>query len=414
MATYGRPLILVLLAAASAGASDWPEFRGPTGQGHSTATGVPVNWSATSGVAWKVKLPGAGWSSPVLAGGRLYLTAAEGSPAAGGVSLRALCIDAAAGRVIWNVEVFRPEPTEARVIHGKNSLASPTPIVADGTLYVHYGHMGTAALDLDGKVLWRQTGLKYAPVHGGGGSPALVGDHLVFGCDGLPDPFLVALDRGTGKVAWKTPRTGGPEYTFSFSTPLVIEVGGAVQVVSPTSGYVAAYDPRGGREIWRVRYGKGYSVVPRPVFVHGLLFVGTGYEGQGLLAIDPSRAQGDVTDTRIRWTLKRGAPLTPSPLAVGDELYVVSDNGIATCVDALTGRVHWTERLGGGFSASPVHAGGHVYFLSEEGATTVVKAGKTYARVATNELGERALASPAVTNGAVFLRTESHLWRIGG
>ena len=414
MTAFTIPLILILLAAGSATARDWTEFRGPTGQGLSAATRVPVRWSATTGVAWRLKIPGSGWSSPVLAGGRLYLTAAVGSAASGGVSLRALCIDAAGGRILWNVEVFRPDPADAESLHEKNGLASPTPIVADDRLYVHFGHMGTAALDLAGTVLWRQTGVRYVPVHGNGGSPALVGGRLVFSCDGLRDPFVMALDRATGQVAWKTPRKGGAARSFSFSTPLVIEVDGTPQIVSPGSGHVAAYDPRDGREIWRVAYGNGYSVVPRPVFAHGLLFVGTGYEGQGLLAIAPSGARGDVTGTHVRFTLLRGAPLTPSPLVVGDELYLVSDNGIVNCVDARSGRVHWTERLGGAFSASPVYAGGHIYFMSEQGVTSVIKAGKTYEPLATNDLGERALASPAVANGAIFLRTESHLWRVGG
>jgi outer membrane protein assembly factor BamB len=251
-------------------------------------------------------------------------------------------------------------------------------------------------------------------MHGNGGSPALAGDKLVFSCDGLREPFVVALDRSTGRVAWTTPRSGGPQRSpFSFSTPLVIDVAGSAQVISPASGYVAAYDPRDGREIWRVGYGRGFSVVPRPSYAHGLLYVSTGWDGAGLLAIDPSGARGDVTATHLRWSYGRNPSLTPSPLVAGDEVYFVSDNGIATCLDARKGSVHWTQRLGGSFSASPVHAAGRVYFVSEEGVTSVVKAAKAYELLATNDLDERTLASPAVSDGSLFLRTASHLWRLG-
>lgn len=407
-----RCLILALLICSPAMADGWPEFRGPTGQGVSTATGVPVRWSATEGVAWKREVPGSGWSSPVLVDGRVYLTTAVES-GAGDVSLRAVCVDAADGEILWNVEVFQPDSRDARAIHQKNSRASPTAIVAGDRLYVHFGHMGTAALDLAGNVLWRQTEVTYSPLHGNGGSPALVGDRLVFSCDGAEDPFVVALDRATGDVRWKTPRAGGAQQTFSFSTPLVIEVDGAQQVISAGSGYVAAYDPRDGREIWRVDYDEGFSVVPRPVFAHGLLYVCTGWLRAKLLAIDPRGARGDVTATHVRWSHDRGVSLTPSPLVAGNEIYFMADSGVATCLDARTGRPRWSERIGGAFSASPVYADGRVYFLSEEGVTSVVKAGTNYELLATNDLDERALASPAVADGAIFLRTESHLWRVG-
>jgi outer membrane protein assembly factor BamB len=273
--------------------------------------------------------------------------------------------------------------------------------------------MGTAALDISGKILWRQTALKYSPLHGNGGSPALMGDMLVFSCDGTKDPFIVALDAGTGDVRWKTPRNTAAERTFSFSTPLVIEVGGARQIISPVSGFVGAYDPADGHEIWKVRYGAGYSLVPRPVFAHGLLFITTGFDRPTVLAIKPAGARGDVTETHIAWTIRKGAPNTPSLLVVGDELYFVADSGVATCADARTGEIHWNERLGGNFSASPVYADGRIYFQNEAGAAFVVKAGKTFALLAQNDLAERTLASCAVADNALFIRSESHLWRLG-
>lgn len=392
-------------------AGDWPQFRGPTGQGLSNATGVPVEWGTSKNVAWKVKVPGRGWSSPVLAAGRVYLTTAvEGS---GGYSLRAMCLAAADGKVVWDVEIFRPGPRAGRSMHKKNSPASPTPVVEGNRLYVHFGHLGTAALDAaTGKVLWRQTSLDYPPVHGNGGSPALAGDLLVFNCDGGSDPFLAALDTRTGAVRWKTPRSTHAKATFSFSTPLLIDVDGTKQLISPASGFVGAYDPATGRELWRVRYGEGYSVIPRPVFAHGLLFVSSGFDSPVVYAVRPQEARGDVTDTHVAWTHRKGGPNTPSMLVAGDELYFISDRGVATCADAKTGKVHWNERLDGNYSASPVFAEGRVYFQSEEGVGYVVQAGKQFKLLAENDLGERSLASPAVDNGALFIRTESHLWKI--
>jgi len=406
-------LMVALLLAGSAAAGDWPEFRGPTRDGVSTAANVPTTWSATDNIRWKQAIPGNGWSSPVLVDGKIYLTTATGTAEAGDVSLRALCLDATDGRILWDVEVLRPDADSPKAMHNKNSLASPTPIVDDGRLYVHFGHMGTAALDLEGNVLWRQTDVKYPPMHGNGGSPTLVDDLLVFSCDGDSEPFVVALDRATGEVRWKQLRNATVDRPFSFSTPLAIEVDGTRQVISPASGYVGAYDPTDGHELWRVDYGDGFSVVPRPVYAHGMVYISTGFMRPSLLAIDPRGAAGDATETNVVWKHDQGVPTTPSLLVAGDEIYFVSDRGVATCLDAHSGQQHWSERLGGGFSASPVYADGHVYFTNEDGATYVVRAGTEYELVATNDLGERALASPAVDDGAIYLRTEGFLRRIG-
>ena len=396
-------------AAARAGETEWPQFRGPTGQGISAAVHVPVEWSATSHVAWQVEVAGRGWSSPVLSRGRLYLTAAVGDA---DKTLHALCLDAADGRVLWDTEIFRPDAASAAAMHPKNSPASGTPVVTADRLYVHFGHMGTAALDLAGKVVWRQTELAYSPVHGTGGSPILVGDALIFNCDAAKDPFVAALDAATGAVRWKTPRNSPAKKPFSFSTPLAIQVAGATQIISPGSGFVGGFDVKDGRELWRVGYGEGYSVIPRPVFAHGLLFVSSSFDAAVLYAIKPDGASGDASATNIAWSSRKAAPHSASTLVLGDELYFVSDAGVATCADARTGDVLWSERLGGGFSASPVAAEGRVYFQNEAGVGFVVKAGKTFELLAKNDLGERTLASPAVADGALFLRSETRLWKI--
>ncbi len=386
-------------------AQDWPQFRGPDGQGHSAVTALPLAWSdASSNIRWRTPVEGLGWSSPVVAGGKIWLTAAVG-----GASLRAVALETASGKKLHEVELFRLP--SAPPIHRKNSHASPTPILDGDRVYVHFGPYGTACLSADGKVVWKRE-VKYAPVHGPGGSPALVGELLIFSCDGSDVQQVVALDRKTGEIRWRTPREPLPiQKKFAFCTPLAIDVAGKTQVVLPTAGAVTSYDPANGRALWTVRYGEGYSVVPRPVFGHGLVFVGTGFDRPTLIAVRPD-GRGDVTDTHVAWTLERGAPHNPSPLLVGDELYVVSDQGIATCIDARTGKVHWQERLGGAFSASPLFAAGRIYFLDENGATTVVKPGKAFEKLARNEVKGRTLASLVPLEGALLLRTDTQLLRI--
>jgi outer membrane protein assembly factor BamB len=405
-------IVMTLWAAGLARPENWPQFRGPTGQGSAAQGTFPVEWDTTKNVAWKEAIPGHGWSSPIVQDGRVYLTTSVPRPDGRGQdqSLRALSLDVTTGAIQWDVEVFRQDGNNAPGIHTKNSHASPTPVTDGERLYVHYGHQGTACLDLKGKVLWRNTSLGYRPVHGNGGSPILVDDLLVFSADGGDDRFIVALDRRTGRVRWKTPREVDVAKRFSFSTPLLIAVNGEQQLISPGSNVVVALDPGDGKEKWRVRY-EGYSVIPRPVFGHGLVFVCTGYEFPTLLAIRPD-GRGDVTDTHVAWKVRKAVPNTPSPLLVGDELYLVSDGGVASCLDAKSGRVHWQRRLGGAFSASPFHAGGRVYFQNEEGVGTVIQSGQQFRQLARNALDEPTLASYAAADGALFVRTEGRLYRI--
>ncbi len=404
--------VVGLRGLAAGAAEDWPEFRGPTGQGISTVTGLPVEWSATKNVVWKVAVPGSGWSSPAISDGKIFLTTGVRN-AGGGVALRTLALDAATGRTLWDAEIFSATEASVEPMHDKNSPASPTPIIEGDRVYVHFGHHGTACLDRAGKILWRNNRLRYDPLHGNGGSPALVGDLLVFNADGTNSPFVAALDKRTGELVWKAARAVEVRQHFSFCTPLVITVGGRAQIITPGSGAVSALDPKDGREIWRVRYGQGYSVVPRPVFAHGLVFVATGFNRADLLAIRPD-GEGDVTDTHIAWRTTKGAPLTPSVVVVGDELYAVADSGVASCFDAKTGAVHWQEKIEGNYSASPITAEGRVYFLSEEGVGTVLKASRTFEKLAVSKLGERTLASYAVVPGALLIRGEKHLFRIAG
>jgi outer membrane protein assembly factor BamB len=394
-------LVLGLTARASATPVDWPQFRGQTGQGIAADATPPLEWSESRNITWKVEIPGKGWSSPVVSGDQIWLTTAT----EGGRSLRALALDLATGKLLHDVELFRYERPPR--IQPKNSHASPTPIIEGGRVYVHFGTQGTAALTRDGEIVWKTTALKYEPGHGSGGSPVLWDDLLIISCDGIDRQFVVALDKNSGEIRWQTDRRGAQ---MAFSTPLVIEAGGRTQVVSPGAIRAISYDAATGKQLWSIRYG-GFSNVPRPVFGHGLVYVSSGFYDPVLYAVRPDGA-GDVTDSRIEWTYARGVPLTPSALLVGDEIYIVSDSGIATCLDAKTGREHWRSRLNGMFSASPVFAGGRIYFLDEDGRTTVIKPGTTFRELAMNEIDGRTLASIAVIGKIILLRSETHLYRI--
>jgi outer membrane protein assembly factor BamB len=408
-ATILLSLFVLSLAPASRG-DDWFQFRGPDGEGHSTAVGLPTQWSTTQNVRWKQAIPGKGWSSPICVGQQIFLTTAV--PAGSSHSLHALCVDAVTGKILWDVPVFDQLAADRAKIHAKNSHSSPTPVVEGGRLYVHFGTHGTACLSLDGKVIWKTRELVYQPNHGSGGSPVLVDGLIVVSCDGSDIQFVAAFDADSGKLRWKKDRPPCDALKkFAFGTPLVIEVKGRKQIVSPGANWVVAYEPRTGDEIWRVRHA-GYSVVPRPVFGHGLVFLSTSFDSSQLLAIRPD-GHGDVTKSHVAWKQTRSMPSTPSPLLIGENLFLISDAGIASCLDAKTGKPHWTHRVGGKFSASPFVAEDHVYILSESGDTTIFQATpEKYIEIARNKLDEPALASSAVVDRGLLIRTAGALYRI--
>jgi outer membrane protein assembly factor BamB len=401
-ATKSLAIALVVMPIALQ-AQDWPGFRGPDGQGHAPDRSVPLEWSESRNVLWKTAVPGRGWSSPVIADGRIWLTTAVEDR---GISLRALAFDVATGRELVNVEVFKTRAGGG--LHPKNSRASPTPIVEGTRVYVHFGADGTAALSTSGEILWK-TRFAYESQHGSGGSPILHGDLLILNCDGSDAAFVVAVDKQTGKTRWKTWRR--QPWDQAYTTPLAVRVGDRQQIVSVGAFRAAAYDPDTGKEIWRVSYGDGFSNVPRPVSGHGLVYIATGFFQPAILAVRTD-GTGDVTKSHVGWTLQRAAPLTPSPLLIGDELYLVTDAGIATAVDARTGAILWQQRLNGSFSASPVHAGGRIYFLAEDGTATVIAPGREFRRLAVNALDGTTLASIAVADGSIFIRSDTHLYRI--
>jgi outer membrane protein assembly factor BamB len=393
--------VILLLFISLIFPQDWPQFRGPTGQGVSAERNLPLSWSETKNVRWKVAIPGRGWSSPVIQGDRLWLTTATEE----GRSLRAIAVDVNTGAIQQNVEVFNLK--SPKLMNQKNSFASPTPVIDGDRVYLHFGAYGTACITQSGEIVWK-TKLEYDNgQHGPGGSPIIYDDLLIVSCDGLESQYVVALDKATGKVRWKKTRESYQAYT----TPLVLNLPDGDQVVSPGAFQAIAYEPRTGKEIWRVKYAEGFSNVPRPVFGHGLVFICTGFQEPSLLAVRPD-GRGDVTKSKVAWKLDRAIPRTPSPILVGDELYIVTDNGIATCIDAKTGAELWRARLGGNFSASPVYADGRIYFLSEEGESVVIAPGRQLKHLATNQIDGPTLASMAVSHNSIFIRSATHLYRI--
>jgi outer membrane protein assembly factor BamB len=379
-------------------------------EGHAPEANPPTLWSETKNIRWKVPVAGQAWSSPIVAGNTIYVTTAVVD--AENLSLRALAFDLQTGSALWEKEVIA---VPVGAIHKKNSHASPTPICEDDRLYVHFGNHGTACLAAtNGDVLWTQTGLPYTPVHGSGGSPVLYQDRLIFSCDGAENPFVVALSKTDGAILWKKPREVAVKSPFSFSTPLVIEVAGESQVILPGSGAVMAYRPSDGSEIWRCRYGEGFSVVPRPVYHDGLVYVCSGFARAILYAIRVD-GTGDVTDTHVVWTDDKAVPKESSPIVVNGLIFLNDDKGILSCFDAKTGTEHYRERLDGegGYSASPVYAGGLLYFHNGSGVTTVVKPDKVFRKIAENRIGEFGLSSFAVVADGFIIRTESSLIRIG-
>jgi len=394
-------LAIILLLLWNPWLPDWPQFRGPTGQGVSDEKGLPLTWSETKNVRWKVAIPGRGWSSPVVQGDRIWLTTATDE----GKSLRAIAIDLNSGAIVQNVEVFHLK--SAKLTNSKNSFASPTPVVEGDRIYLHFGAFGTACITQSGEIVWK-TRLEYDNgQHGTGGSPVIYEDLLILSCDGNDVQFVVALDKTTGKVRWKKMREGYQAYT----TPLVVSLPSGDQVISPGALRAIAYEPRTGKEIWQVKYGEGFSNVPRPVYGNNLVFICTGFQEPSLLAVQLD-GRGDVTKSKIVWKLDRAIPRTPSPLLVGNELYIVSDNGIATCIDAKTGEELWRARLDGSYSASPIYADGRIYFLSEEGESIVIAPGRQLKLLATNQLDGPTLASMAVSHNSFFIRSATHLYRI--
>ena len=392
-------------------AVEWLEFRGPGAQGVVKAGKVPEKLDFEKEVVWKTAIPGKGWSSPVMSEGLIVVTTAVKTDQ---VELRAMAVKAATGEVVWEETLFEPDAKEAGTIHSKNSLASSSPLIAEGVLYAHFGHMGTAALDLkSGKVKWRYHET-YGAMHGNGGSPVLVDGVLIFSADGKDEGLLRGLSANTGKLKWEVNRKQEVSRKFSFGTPFVVEVDGEAQVVSQGSGMVGGYRPTDGKLIWWVDYGEGYSVVPRPVYREGKIYVTTGFNRANLLAIRLAGAKGDVTGSHVEWSINKDVPKTPSMVIGGDMIYMVDDTGRLSGLDLKTGERLWRETYKRKVSASLTLVGDKLYAFSEEGQGYVHQVSREGAKeIAVNEFGEPVFASPIIFEGTLIVRSQRWLWRFG-
>lgn len=414
-------------------AAEWPQWRGPGGQGHAVgAKQLPVQFGDQTNVVWKVQVPGRGWSSPVIAGQEIWLTTAIESPLSdeekkqrlagntgneplnisGPISLRAICVDRTSGKIVANVELLtepRPDP-----IHNLNSFASPSPILENGRLYCYFGTHGLACLDTETrKVLWTNRDHRLKHENGPGSTPTLWQDLLIFHCDGSDVQYITAIDKHTGKTVWKTPRSGelnaNPQLKKAYGTPLMVTLGERPLLLSPGADWLYAYDPATGAEQWKSSYGVlGFSIVPRPVFGGGMLFMSTSFMQAEILAW---RLGDGRSAPEIAWRFKKQAPQMPSPLLVDNELYIVNDRGVATCLDAQKGDAVWSERLGGNFCSSPLFADGRIYVGNREGHLFVLRPGKKFELLADNQLEGAIMASPAAVDSALYIRTDAALYR---
>lgn len=393
----------------------WWQFRGPEGNGHSASSGLPLKWDGKN-VVWKTEIHDRGWSSPVVWGDQIWLTTATTK----GDKLFALCVDRNSGKIVHDLHLFDVE--SPMVIALDNTYATPTPVIEEGRVYVHYGTYGTACLDTEtGKVLWSRRDLNCDHEAGAGpaSSPTLVGDHLVVHVDGRDFQYIIALDKATGRNAWKTLRSAGFDENNvpvnerkAYNMPTLIPRGEAQQLISVGAKALYSYDPKNGAELWKVSH-RGWSIFPRPVFGHGLVYATIDRDKPELWAIRPD-GMGDVSETHVVWKKTRRMPDRASPMLVGELLFVMDRNGYLTCLEAKSGAEVWQHRLEEKFSAAPICANDRIYFFSEEGICTVVKPARAFETLATNPIGEgeQLMASPAVHDKAFYIRTARHLYRI--
>ena len=419
--------LAVLALGGPAARGDWPEFRGPWGDGHVSAPGdskrigLPLHWSETNHIKWKTEIPYRGWSTPVVMGGQVWLTTATED----GHDFFAICVDAETGQIRFNEKVFHsdhPEPLGNGA--SMNCYATPSPAIEPGRVYVHFGSFGTACLETStGKALWKRDDLRCRHYRGPSSSLITFENLLILTMDGVDVQYHVALDKQTGKTVWKTDRSVAwndenvpgqmardGDLRKAHSTPLIVTATGKLQMLSGGAKAAYGYDPRTGRELWRVQY-PDYSVAPRPLFDQGLAFIVTGLTKTGLWAVKTD-GQGDVTDTHVVWKVGTHVGKYASPLLVEGLIYTAAEENYVTCIEAATGQVVWTERIGGKFAASPIYGDGRLYFFDQKGTTTVLKPGRTLEVLATNTLADGFMASPAVAGKALILRTKTHLYRI--
>ena len=414
-------------------ADDWPDFRGPGQNGHAGDAELPSSWSESENVKWKTEMPLLGLSSPIVSDNQIWLTTATVE----GNDLYALCVDATTGEIIANEKLFHSDDPQSMGNGAKdNSYATPSTVIEPGRVYVHYGNVGTACLDTATReVLWKRDDLKCWHYRGASSSPVLFENLLILTFDGADLQYLVALDKQTGKTVWKTDRSAAwndehidkqmvkdGDWRKAHSTPLIVSIDGKPVMCSTGAKAAYGYDPRTGKELWRVEH-EAYSASPRPVCHDGSFIIVTGFSKGAEMMSVKSGGEGVVTDTHVNWKIDKSFPKYSSPIVVDDLIYFAMDDSFLVCLDAKTGEMVWKGRAGGKYRACPILADGKLYFFSLEGKTTVIEPGREFKVLATNSLATDAplddprrgpgfMASPAVVGNAMILRTRHHLYRI--
>lgn len=420
--THTRLTVLgaVLLSSIAVGVhAQWPQHRGPDGNGIATGARVPLTWSEEKNVRWKTAVHGKAWSSPIVLENQVWMTTADEK----GHELSAVALDRDSGKIVHDMKLFHVETPQ--YAHPFNSYASPSPVGEPGRVYLTFGSPGTAAIDTrTAKVLWERRDLECNHFRGAGSSPILFRNLLIMHYDGSDVQYVVALDKDTGRTVWKTPRSvdyrdlgpdGKPkadgDFRKAFATPQIIEVGGEPLLISLGGRAAYGYEPMTGKERWRIEEHGSHSASTRPVAGHGMVFYPTGFDTPKLFAIRPD-GTGDATATHVVWTFARSVPNKPSILLIDDLLYMINDVGIASAVEAKTGELVWQSRVGGTFSASPIAVNGRIYLFDEDGKTTVIEAGREFKPLAENTLDNGFMASPAVGGNALYVRTRTDVYRI--
>ena len=400
---------LICLAIASLKAQEnWPEFRGPTADGHTSGPPLPMDLDQADRLKWKTSFPGKAWSSPVVWGNQIWLTNATED----GKRMSVLCFDFHSGAV--RREQVIHENDSPGFCHPTNSYASPTPAIEEGRVYLHFGSYGTTCLDTEtGEVIWQRTDFQCDHFRGPGSSPILYDDKLLVAFDGADVQYVVALNKQTGETVWRTTRdidygTDNGDYKKAYGTGRVFEVDGRPILVYPSAMATIAYDVETGKQRWKVYHG-GMNASARPLMTPGGLLILTNGMGK-MVAVNPS-GQGDITDTHIVWMLAKGVTRKPSQLIVGDRLFMFSDKGIASAIDVATGEIVWQERVGGAFSSSPIYDGEKIFAFSESGDIHVIKPGDTFQPLTKIKMEDGFKASPAVVNGQLILRSFSHIYQ---
>ena len=438
----GTSLAIGLLSAVmflnstvvSSATPNWPQWRGPGGLGISTEKNLPAEWSATKNIKWKTAIAGLGHSSPVVWGNRLFLTTAIEGPVVPGAkavkhmdgdkeflhpdsigadhkqSFKVICLNAATGKILWEQTAFEGAPYDNR--HRKSSFASSTPATDGKLVYAFFGTEGLYAYDMNGKLAWKADLGKLGTVGmGTGTSPILHENLVIMQCDeeNGAASFIVALDKKTGKEVWRTPR----KVQVSWATPILVPTGKRAELITSGSETVIAYDPATGKELWRHK-GVESNAIPSPVANNELVFISAGFPAKIVMAIRLG-ASGDLKDS-VAWQYAKGTAYVPSPILYGDYLYLTTDRGILTCLDAKTGEVKYEGGripIPASFTASPVAFEGKILLTSEDGDTFIVKAGPQHEILGTNSVGEPVYASPAVADGKIFIRGEKNIYCIG-